>query len=524
MPAKASPSGLLPGQIQSLPQAKSIPDTVRQAWLEAAGAMDPGQCADLLRAARGFDAHDIEALLAARQGLFHPHGDARSITRAKLLLDLPAEPAPRQQRERAISLLARDHFRRQATARGERVREDLLKKFLAAPAPAPTPWLAPGAFDAVDLVERDGRLLLVDHALVSDGSGATTEPGRFAVRLHHHLLRARAAGLEVGGLCAHAFDPDRWQGREVMVPEDPALAAAIVEAGNHFWTACVQAGEPAPALAVTASTALADLDLRVEDGGIQVPVAAPGARTPQGDPVVVDHYALTPETITRLRDQLAELGAEIFGQAMVKAEAEKMREALTRLIREILPTRALPLDLNRLDMGPVRLKVDWAFQEAPLIEACRGALAMMGQEDAQIQNMLDADNFHHPATWSASELVRLLKEKKGIDAHLDPDLAPAMESGRRWRQDTLVALLKDLERMLPEPVRWHELVDHDASLVGVEVVRAPAAGPGRELRDQTLERVRQATSPIARQVGIEHAQRLQQMPLVPAPRRKKAGP
>ena len=524
MPASVSPSGSLSAKIQSLPQAAAIPAATRQAWLDAADSLDPGLAEGLLAAAAGFGARDVEVLLAARAGRFHPLASAREVTRAKLLLDPPAAPAGRQRREAALTALAQDHYRHRAAAAGATVRPDLLQRLASASLPQ-APWLSGDPDGAVDLVEENGKLVLVDHGLAQAGQWERDPADdRQAVRLHHHLLRARAAGLQVDLLRAHAFDTDRWEGQVRTVQADPALEQSILEAGNHFWQTCVLAGTPVPEVGVGGSTALADLQIKVDGADVQVPLAAPDARTADGDPVVVGHYALTPETVDRLREQLAVLGAEVFGQAMVKAEAEKMRESLTRLIREILPTQVLPLDLRRLDLGPVRLKVDWNFQEEPLLEACRGALAMMGQEDEQIEGMLDADNFHHPATWSGSELVRLLKEKKGIDARTDPDLAPAMETDRRWRQDTLVALLKDLERMLPEPVRWNELVDHDGSQVGVEVARAPVAGPGRELREQTLERVRQATSPLALEVGLEHARKMAQMPgSIPA-RRKKAGP
>lgn len=519
----------LVGMLEKLPQASRIEEIRALDWAASALANDPDHALSLVSKLEGFGGSDMGVLVYAHEGVFHPFSDARAVTRAKLLMD-PVDPVNSHvRRGGAIEPIARAQYRARLEQRGGRVREDLLEKVRAyrnGARSAQLPWLI-GNID--DIVEEGGKVYVVDYKSPSSSQyqdllGGPV-PHYHEIQLHHYHKLAELAGVQVDGLRLFAFSSDEWDGHEREVRFDSRLVDVIVATGNRFWNEFVMEGKASPEVTVNRPQDIEDLSFIVEGNPVNLPPGEEGT----GEKFNVDGYSLAVGGLPQLRQQLLDLGAEVFGQAMLKNEAERAREALTKAIQQALPLKVVPTDVSRIDLGPVRLKVDWTYQEDRLLEATRHALGLVGQGDAAIEAMLDADNFHRPATWSADTLIQLLKERKGIDVLTDPDFEPAMTAPRTRRLDTLAALLKDLEKMLPQPVEWAELVDYDKSKLGVEVVRAPTVGFGKELREETLEKLRQATGPVAKTVGLDHAQRLrqaqhQQSQMAPPPRRPRRSP
>lgn len=477
--------------LESLPQSSLIEEARALDWCESALQNDPHHARRLAAKLRGFGGSDMGVLVYSQRGVFHPFTDARAITRQKLLLDPVEKVGAHVRRGGAIESIAREHYRQDLEVRGGKVRKDLLKKVQDYESGARHPdfqWLI-GNVD--EIVEENGRIYLVDYKSPSAGQFQELVSGSVQayqeIQLHHYYRLAELAGVKVDGLRLYGFGAEEWRGHEREIVFNPAIVKEIEEVGRHFWDDMVLKGQTAPHVMVNHPEVLEELSF-IQDGKL----------------------LKESEALNRLRQALKNMGAEVFGHAMVKSEAERARERLAEEIRELLPLKALPSDVSRVNLGPVRLKLDWDYHEDRLEEAVRNALSLMGQVDADIDSMLAADNFHHPASWSSEAIIQILKERKGIDVETDPDFQAALTRPRRRRVDTLADLLRDLEKMLEEPVDWASLVNFENSKLGVELVRTPATGFGKELREQTLQKVREATTPLAKEVGIEHAEKMRQ--------------
>ena len=508
----SAPLSVLP-TLAALPQSSVIESSSAEVWAARAEALGEAWVARHVPALGGFDATDMGALWAAREGLFHPHLDAGTVTRNKLLKNLPEPLSGRERRGAALASVAQDAYHGVLAERGGAPRSDLLKKisaFSAGPAPEDAPWLI-GVPD--DVVEENGKTYLVAYRFPSSTQFKEVTTGDlpfyYGVELHHCLAMAQRAGVHIDGLRVYAFGADEWEGVERQVPVRPDMTASIIEVGQAFWNDFVLLGKTAPDIVVNKAQTLEELSLVVGGNEVHVPVIDANTRGAKNEPVVVDGFPLSLDNIPRLQEQLAELGQEIFGHAALAKEAENMREMLTKTIQTMLPMHALPVETQtgRVDLGPVRLKIEWGFHTERLEEAIRGAMALKGQGDEEIARWLDADNFFVPATYSAEALIVLLKEKKQIDVLNDPDLQEALIQERRRRPETLLAFLKDL--VGEKGVDWHELVDYDRSKLGVELVRSPTAGFGKELREDTNRQLREALVPVVRRVAQEHVRRAQ---------------
>ena len=437
LPSNALTSARLLDALKKLPQAPGIEEIRAVDWVQSALANDPDHALSLATKLQGFGGSDMGVLVYAHEGVFHPFSDARTITRSKLLLD-PVDPVNSHvRRGAAIEPIARAQYRDLLVQRGGRVREDLLEKvrsYCHGSRDPLLPWLI-GNID--DIVEEAGKVYVVDYKSPSASQyqdlAAGSVPHYQEIQLHHYHKLAALAGVPVDGLKLYAFSAEEWTGHEREVAFDPRLVSTIVATGNRFWNEFVMVGQPSPEVTVNQPQDIEEMSFLV-DG---IPVNLPADTDATGEKFEVAGYSLAVGGLPQLRQQLLELGAEVFGQAMLKSEAERARESLTKAIQQALPLQVVPTDVSRIDLGPVRLKVDWDYQEELLLDATRHALALMGQGQEDIDAMLSADNFHRPATWSTDTLIHLLREKKGIDVLTDPDLQAAIATPRRRRLDTL---------------------------------------------------------------------------------------
>ncbi len=516
----------------ALPQAAALEASLAETWAAQAEALGPEWVAQHLPALAGFDAQDMAALWAAREGLFHPSLDAETVTRNKLLRNPPEAPSARDRKVQALLPVAQEAYHAQLASRGGKPRPDLLKKisaFQASHMGAQLPW-SQGLPDEV--VEEHGKVFLVSYRFPSGAHFKDVASGPlpfyYDIELHHVASIAQRADVSIDGLRVYAFGADEWEGVERSVPFRPTLCQALLDVGEAFWKDYVLAGLVAPEIGVKKAQTLDDLNLVVGGNEVTVPIIDASTRGEKNEPVVIDGFALNPENMPRLQKQLSELGEQIFGFAALAKECENMRETLSKTVQQALPMQALQVDTQtgRVDLGPVRLKIDWAFDPEGLEEAIRGTMALKGQSDEEIDRWLEADNFYVPATYSAEALIVLLKEKKGIDVATDPELQEALLKERQRRPETLLAFLKDMAG--EKGVDWSELVDYDRSKLGVELVRTPSAGFGKQLREDTNRRLREAMLPVVHQVAKEHVQKAREHAVSeaanPAPAKPKRRP
>lgn len=501
--------------VDRLPQASLLHEQDASVWVASLLEHEPHRAWRHLERTSGFGGSEIGVLLAAVEGLFHPFSDAHRLTRSKLLLDPMEAPSGHRQRGMALEPVAKAKYRALIEARGGKSRDDLLDtihQYQKGARDPGCPWLV-GHID--DIIEEEGKLYIVDYKSPSADQFQDIRARDVAyyhdAQLHHYKNLAEKAGIHIDGLRLFAFGADEWDGVERAVLVKPELCSRLMEIGSHFWETFVMVGQCAPQALLSKAQALEDLVLLVAGTDLSLPVADTSLKNADGSPSYIDSYPLHANTMARLKEHLGELGVEIFGHSVLKNETDDMRKMLIRNVRDVLPLEVIPPEVTRIDLGPVRVKLDWEYHPDRLIEAIHGALALAGTSDAEITRLLEAENFSVPATVSTEALVRLLKDKKGIDIENDPDFAPAVMVPRRYRIETLVSLLKDLERRLSDPIQWNELIDYQASQLNVELVRAPVAGVGRELREQTAARFRAVAVPAVREIGADHVRQSQEL-------------
>lgn len=508
MPVRSAPLSPAPllDAVARLPQARHLPDGARHAWVASVLAHEPGQAARHLAQASGFGGSDIGVLLAASEGRFHPFSDARRVTRAKLLQDPLEAPGPHRRRGLAIEPVAREAYRARLTARGGRPRDDLLERiqrYLQGPRDPSAPWLIGRVGD---VVEEDGQLFLVNYNSPSaeqfEGLADQPVPEHLQAKVHHYKALAERAGIRVDGMRLYAFGADEWDGVERTVAFDPDLARRLMAVGEHYWTACVMSGTPAP---VAVLDHVQSLDTLAWAG---------------------DQAASAPDALPQLKAHLTDLATDLFGQAVLKNEADALRKDQVRRIQDALPLHALPPTATRIDLGPVRAKIDWDYHPDRLAQAVRDALAQAGTDAGEIDRLLASDNLSVPPVYSLDAVIQVLKHRKGIDVETDPDFDVAQVSPRGPRPDTLVALLRDLERRRPGAIDWPALIHYPGSRLGVELARAPLAGAGRQVRDDTAARARALLEPAAHDLAVDHLARSQalaaaDLPDPPAPRKPR---
>lgn len=520
-----------------LPQASFFSEGQALSWVNEVLEKDPTGLAASLAALRGLTAADLGVLWGSQQGRFHPFSDACQVTREKLLLSAVEKPSGHRQRGVALAPVAQEKYHQKIEARGGRVRSDVLEtlktdvrtasgKSALSGFLAQHPWLNDVP---PDLVEEDGKLYAVDYTCPGvhqyQEIQSSALPYYHEVQLHYYKLLLEGAGHRIEGMRLYAFSANEWEGTERSVVFQSDMSAGLLELGDRIWSSFVMAGQVAPMVTVDPAPELEGISLLMSEA--PDPLSGPlsgGVRPATGFP-------LKEENIQQLRDHLRALGGEIFGHAVLSKEADRLREVLTRSVRDALPMRALPADVSRIDLGPVRLRAEWNFHEDRLLDAVRGALAMTGRDDAEIEALLGSDNFFHPATYAPDAVLTLLRDRKGIDVFSDADFDAARISQRQRRQDTLVAILRDLEKVLPEPLDWAELVDYETSQLKVDLARTPASGPGRVLREETEKSLREAIVPAVNRIGAQHVARLQeekaratQEDKMPPPKSRRKGP
>jgi len=230
-------------RLRRLPQAPRFTDRQTEAWAvewarqPTADALGGLTLAQHLRRLGGFGASEIGVLVEERRGVYSPFATAREVVARKLLLEFPRSGNEHLRRGIAMEPLIRETFLRQTGA----VRLEALTRRVAAHSPARYPWMQ---CTPDDFVALDGRLVLVDYKAPAEPLAALPLP--YACQLHQIGLIAEDLGYSVDGRALVAWNHPRGRPEVLACAFDPALAAEIVAAGEHYWNAHVLAGELPP--------------------------------------------------------------------------------------------------------------------------------------------------------------------------------------------------------------------------------------------------------------------------------------
>ena len=215
-----------------LPQAARFGPGRAGAWVaelrrqEADGALGGLTPEQHLRRLGGFGASEIGVLVEERRGVYSPFATARELVARKLLLEFSPPADEHMRRGIAMEPLIRETFLRQTGA----TRLEALTRQVAAHSPARHPWMQ---CTPDDFVELNGRLVLVDYKAPAEPLAALPLP--YACQLHQIGLIAEDLGYPVDLRALVAWNHPRGRPEVLVCDFDPALAAEIVEAGEHHW-------------------------------------------------------------------------------------------------------------------------------------------------------------------------------------------------------------------------------------------------------------------------------------------------
>lgn len=490
-----------------LPQFNLLTPVDAELWTESLIQNDSKYAYEAIRRLTGFGGLDISILVMGYMGLFHPFGDAKTVVRSKLLLDPVEPPNSHVRRSNGIIKLAKEEYREKLLGRGGKLRPDLMEKiekYLKNPS-KDLEWVI-GNVD--DIVEENGKIYLVDYKSPSKSQyedAKTKKPlDNHIIQAHHYKILCNLAGVKIDGMRLFHFSSEEWSGTEQEVVHSIEMESKIKDVGNIFWQEFVMLGKIPPEVTINRPTTLEDLTLSVDGDDLNIVLDESNLFPSSEELMVVDGIEINVSKIQSIRQDLSEIGSKVFGQSLLRSQAESEREDLVKQIRDVLPMRALSPETTRIDLGQVRLKANWNYHELRLIDTVTGLLALNGQSKEVIEGVLASDNFHKKAEYSSELLLQILKEKKGIDVFSDPDFVPARISHDSWRVDTLVSFLRDLERNSGTKINWKDLIDFPNSNLTVELIRAPSIGFSRNLREQTVQSMREQINPIVESLGKEH--------------------
>lgn len=414
--------------------------------------MDPDDRDRLIAYMSRLDADDMGAMIADKRKRWHPHTTPANVVRTKLLQERPkAEPAYKARR-RLMTPIARDMFHRQSEANGAKLRADLVEKVLAASSPK-HPWLS---LSCVDFIEENGRLVLVEYRTPSEPMSLSTRGVSFhhEVSMHYALLAAREAGVRVDALRLCALDAKAWSVDSIDLAIDNDMAEEIRSEGDRVWKDHILPGKIIPPAPMHGILDLNDLK-------------KPGVGG-EGAAEILGHLA---------ERYLA------WGVAEKECGAEK--EVLQREAADVLPFAALPLEVERVDAGGVRFKIDRELDIDGLAAVAKDLMVRGGMPEEDAEAHLNHPNYWTDPEFSAKGLIQVLESHFDIDPVQDPLFAAAISKPAQRRTDTLLDLIRSLD---PEDtIRLENYVR--AGRMRMEMV-APRARFEREQRAQASEQVK----------------------------------
>lgn len=261
--ATQEPLSSLIAALQRLPQASGFTPTQIEAWasilIERITADPHGSGLTLeqhLRRLGGFGASEIGVLVGERRGEYAPFETARELVARKLLLEAPHPADEHLRRGIVMEPLVRAEFLRRSGA----VRRADLTQQVAAHAHSRWPWMQA---TPDDLLEVNGVLGVVDYKVPAEPLADLSLAQK--CQLHQIRLLAEDLGWPIRWQAIIAWNHPRGGPDVFLCEHDPALAQALIDAGEHYWHRHVLTGElpPWPAR-TTLALNLADLSLEAK--------------------------------------------------------------------------------------------------------------------------------------------------------------------------------------------------------------------------------------------------------------------
>lgn len=474
-------AGTWQDRVRALPQFKNIDTQVSDLWMERASDMDDEDRERLISYMGRLNADDMGAMIADKRKRWHPHTTPANVVRTKLLRERPKNEPAYKARRRLMMPIAMDMFHRQIAQAGAIPRRDLALKVLEFDCPE-HPWLS---LTAADFIEDNGRIILVEYRTPSEPMSLSTRGMAFhhEVSMHYALLAARKAGIQVNALRLCALDAKAWSVETVDLPIDESMVSEIQAEGDRIWNEHILSGVIIPQVAPQGVVSLDDLR--------KPSVGAEGSA----------------DLLTTLADRFLTYG--VAGK-----ECENEREILQREAGDLLPVAALPLEVERVDAGGVRFRINRNMDVDGLHGLALDLLMNRSgycKEDAEA--VLDHPNYWSEAEYSAHGLMQAIETHFDVDPTKDPRFSVAISKPARRRVDTLLDLVRSLDP--DDTINLQEYV-RDAH-IRMEMV-PPRARFEREQRAQASAKVKGMLGETLNGVSMQPA------PVPEAPRRGSRRP
>lgn len=401
-------------KVRALPQFDQIPDEVSSLWIERASRMDPEDRDRLIDYMARIDADDMGAFLAHNRKRWHPHTTPANVVRTKLLAERPKSEPAYKARRRQMTPLARDLMMRQVESLGATMRPDLADKVLSNKS-SEHPWLRAMA---IDIIEENGKLVLVEYRTPAEPLPMELRGISFhhEVSLHYALLAARKAGVKVDGLRLCAMDIKSWTVETSDLHIDDSLVEEIATEGDRVWRENIV---PAKQMVSSLPQGVASLDdLRSPDVGA-----------------------------SEAADQLNVLAEKYLSWGVAEQECSGEREDLQVEAADLLPFAALPLEVERVDAGPVRFRIEREYDKEGLAALAVDLLVRSGNYTVdEARSLLEQPNYWTNAEYSSRGLIQALETHFGLDPENDRRFAMALAVPRERRVDALLDLIRSLDQ------------------------------------------------------------------------------
>lgn len=509
------------GRLQTLPQWPHIQPGDAQRWVDSVIAHEAHRADWLVDRLFGFSGSEIGALSGVAAGELHPFHASDAVVRAKLLLDSVSPLGPDEARALALEPQLRALYRARLAARGGLVRDDLLSA-VSAQAASGQSWRVG---TPPEIIEEHGKLYLIDYQCPREA--VETEyaidgvPYYLRAQLHHYRDLAAQAGVAIDGLRLCSLDYRRWDVDERDIALDTRLGAAVAEAGERYWNEHVLAGVPAPQVLINRANSLSEVHLDRPVGTLTAPIHDLVDRRDSGKSLLV---ATGTEDLTdteTLRDRIAERARQFLSWGLAESEASKMREMLQQSLGELLPATAVPLEIERIDTGHVRIRIDRELDEDAILSCALRLLEDRGYEPDAAKAYLEQPNFWQPAEFSSEALIEVMEKQLNLDPRNDPRFAGACVKTPSRRLEPILEMIKEMGAGAEETAGFVK-----GGRVRMEMPRSPLVGPMGELRAEVAGQVRRQLQAPLQAIANDFIDRraaaeTQLAASRPAPRRKK---
>lgn len=492
-------------RLATLPQWPQVDPGDADAWVTSLLHHQPHRAHWHVDRLFGFTGSEIGALSGTAASQLHPFHAADRLVRSKLLQDPIAPPNADEARAMAMEPQLCALYRSRLAARGGRVCDDLLEQVMAHA-------LQSGGWrvgNPPEIVEENGKHYLVNYQC--PGEAVETEyaidgvPYYLRAQLHHYLAMATNAGVKIDGLRLCSLDFRAWDVDERQVDIDPKLSEQVAVAGEQFWTGHVLTGIPAEPVRIQRADTLDQVRL-----GPSLPSSVPAhdlsSRQETGKQLAVAIGPDVPADPDELRAHIEQRAREFLAWGLVESEGNKMREMLQQSLAAILPAEAVPLGVDRIDTGHVRLRVDRELDEQALIKEAMRLLKETGYSEQAAHDYLAQPNFWQPSEFSAEALLEVIRQETDLDPENDPRFAGAKVKAPSRRLEPLLEMIKEMGGTDLDLARFVK-----GGRVRMEMPRFPLVGPLSDLRSQSNATIRRQLGEPLREIANDLIERRSQI-------------